>query len=254
MRILLRRNSGHGDILCLTSVIPGLRARYPDAEIHFQTGSGYADLVLGHPEIHQVWETANDVAAETLEHFDIVYEPDHGLHWNDAICKVQCRLLGVHFSPPRIYLDEDEIMAAPESDVCVVNHTCSDRTYPRMKDVVPYLHNWGWRTLQIDNGPNLGCEQPKLTMRQAAAAIARTRLLLTVDTGAMHVGVALRKPLVVIFGALTGTHNQYVPDAWLATTADAPDLLAGFVTRRLKNMAVQDGRQFTDLDGMIHTA
>ena len=254
MRILLRRYAGHGDILCLTSALPGLRQRYPDAEIHFQTEQGYGDLVLGHPEIHQVWETIDNVPAEKLAHFDLVFEPDHGLEWNDAICKVQCRMLGVTFSPLQLYLHSDEAAAAPVSDVCVANYTANERTYPQMKQTVQHLLDWGWNTLQIDSGPNLGCHQPQLTMREAAAAIARTRVLLTVDTAAMHVGVALQKPMVIVFGALTGTHNQYVPDAWLTRTTDAPDWIAGLVTRRLKGMPLITGTRYTDAVGEAHEA
>jgi hypothetical protein len=249
VKILLRRYAGHGDILCLTNALPGLRRRYPDAEFHFQTGQGYGDLILGHPEIHQVWETANNVPAEQLTNFDLVLEPDHGTQWNDTICRVQCRMLGVTFTPPQLFLHPVEVENAPVSDVCVVNYTADARTYPQMAQTVRHLLEWGWNTLQIDNGPNLGCAQSKLTMRQAAAAIARTQVLLTVDTAAMHVGVALQKPMVIVFGDLTGVFNQYVPNAWLARTKEPPDLIAGLVTRRLKGMPCVPQRIYTDRRG-----
>lgn len=55
MRILVVRTSALGDTVLATPVFRALRARWPEAEIHFVTAGAFAPLFEGLPELHRVW-------------------------------------------------------------------------------------------------------------------------------------------------------------------------------------------------------
>ncbi|WP_373049467.1 glycosyltransferase family 9 protein [Vulgatibacter sp.] len=55
MRILVVRTSALGDTVLATPVFRALRARWPEAEIHFVTSGAFAPLFEGLPDLHRVW-------------------------------------------------------------------------------------------------------------------------------------------------------------------------------------------------------
>lgn len=230
MRILLRRGGGIGDVLCLTSALPGLRAKYPGATLDFQTSPGHACVLWGHPLIDTIIERPYD---ENLDkEYDLVLEPDHAPIWRKPIPYIQCELLEVPFSPPKLYLSSNELRAAEAHDIVIWNHTTPQRSYDLMDEVVTFLK--GQDIVQIDNGPSLGCDHPSLSMRQACGYLGRARVGLGVDTSFMHVAVALGIPQVIVFSDLTGPHNQYVPDTTAMHRPDAPVDIAAAVLVALR--------------------
>ena len=54
MEILIVKTAALGDVLRTTSILPGLRRRYPLARITWLTGRGAVDLVRFHPEVAEV--------------------------------------------------------------------------------------------------------------------------------------------------------------------------------------------------------
>jgi heptosyltransferase-3 len=55
-KILLVRNyQGMGDLLCATPVISGLKARYPDASIHFLANTFNAAALQNNPGLEKIW-------------------------------------------------------------------------------------------------------------------------------------------------------------------------------------------------------
>ncbi|MFP4281331.1 MAG: glycosyltransferase family 9 protein [Opitutales bacterium] len=54
--LLIIRLSAIGDIVMATSILPGLRAKYPDARIHWLTQELGTELLAGHPALTEVWE------------------------------------------------------------------------------------------------------------------------------------------------------------------------------------------------------
>jgi len=65
MRILVIRFSSIGDIVLTTPVFRLLKARFPDAEIHWVTKASFAGVLDGNPNIDQVWKW--DVESERSE-------------------------------------------------------------------------------------------------------------------------------------------------------------------------------------------
>ena len=82
-RFLIIRFSSIGDIVLTTPVVRTLKARYPDAAIHFLTKPAFRSLVETNPHIDKVW-LWEDKPAELLrqlkaEKFDFIIDLHHNL-------------------------------------------------------------------------------------------------------------------------------------------------------------------------------
>lgn len=83
MKFLLIRLSSIGDIVLTTPVPRCLRARYPDAEIHFLTKPAFVPVLEAHPAITKIHRWTDDFAALVAslkqEQFDVVIDLHHNL-------------------------------------------------------------------------------------------------------------------------------------------------------------------------------
>ena len=226
MRILLKRNGGHGDVLSLTAALPGLKDKYPGAEIYFRVGKGFDQLIRHDPRLAGIlWrKQPTDLV------FDLKIRVAHGSVWGNAkrsskplwMFEAQCQVLGVEPSLPSLYLLPGELAAARGSDVAMSNKypIIGGRSYRHMSALAQQLVATGYHVRQIDTGPRMcrGIDNSPLTIREAAAEVAKTRCLVTTDTVFLHVGVALGKPMVAIFNQVqrSGPASQYVPNSWIA--------------------------------------
>ncbi|MBM4312697.1 MAG: glycosyltransferase family 9 protein [Deltaproteobacteria bacterium] len=76
-RILIVKLDAVGDVLRTTSLLPGLREKYPDAEIVWVTRARARDLFLNNGFVSEVWTVENDALARLgVERFDLVINPD----------------------------------------------------------------------------------------------------------------------------------------------------------------------------------
>lgn len=243
MRILLRRGSGHGDVLCLTSAVPGLLKKYPGAEIYFMVSKGFEQLVLHDPRLAGIFRY--DQAPGLT--FDLNIRVAHGSVWGSGqkeeghfwLAEAMCQVVGVGFSPPKIYLLPEELAAAKGSDVAMSNKypVTGGRAYRHMSALAQQLVAAGYHVRQIDTGPPMcqGIDDAPLTIREAAAEVARTRCLITTDTVFLHVGVALGKSIVAIFNQVqrSSPTSQYVPNCWVANWLWPPERIVPMVKHLL---------------------
>lgn len=76
-RILIVKLDAVGDVLRTTCLLPGLREKYPDAEILWITRARARDLFVNNPFVSEVWTVENDALGRLgVEHFDLVINPD----------------------------------------------------------------------------------------------------------------------------------------------------------------------------------
>ena len=220
-KILLHRGAGHGDVLLMTSAIPGLQKKFPGSEIYFKTGKGYDALVLHDPRIAGIcWNHYPPLDIK----FDIRIRVNHALIWGkDTWMPIaMCHFIGVKFSLPQLFLLPEELEAADSCDVAIANSypVIGARAYVHMSKLAKFLVDAGYHVKQIDLGPPMckGIDNPPLTIREAAAVVAKARCLVTIDSVFLHVGVILDKPIVAIFNPeqRTSPKNQYAPGCWVA--------------------------------------
>jgi len=236
--ILLHRGAGHGDVLLLTSAIPGLQEKFRDVKIYFKTGKGFDALILHDPRIAGIcW---NHYPPPKIN-FDISIRVNHALTWSKDIWMpiAMCRFVGVKFSLPQLFLLPEELQAAEGCDVAIANKypVIGGRAYQHMSKLAKYLVDFGYHVKQIDLGPPMckGIDHPPLTIREAAATIAKARCLLTPDCVFLHIGVILERPIVAIFNPeqRTSPKNQYVPGCWVAHWKWQPERILPMVKHLL---------------------
>ena len=233
MRILLSRTKGHGDILSLTSAIPGLQKKHPGVKVYFKTIRGYDQLIRHDPRIAGIrWFFFDRPSSPS---FDTTINVAHGAIWPAAdkeehlwMGGAQCRKVGVEFSPAKMYLLPEELETATGCDVAIANkYPLGARSYEHMTELASQLAAEKYHVMQIDDCHprpyNRGIDCPELTIREAAAEIAKARCLVTVDSVFLHVGAALGRPMVVIFNpARSSPRSQYVPGSWVADWHQKP--------------------------------
>lgn len=215
-RVLVDRLDVHGDVLVCTSVLPGLREKYPDAKIDWHVRKGYGFALENNPYINRIIPgPVNKFDTD----YDLVVTPDHHGRWNKPMAMIHCEQAGVEFHKPELYLTQEEINAVPEElrDAIVVANTAgwSSRVCPNLNPVLTELteidHHW---MVQLDNGPDISSSigHTKLTLREAAALMHHAKLYIGIDTVFMHMAVALGKPMVLCMGP-TDQYTQYTPNA-----------------------------------------
>lgn len=268
MKILVERWDCYGDVLCATSVLPGLREKFPDSHIVFATRRGYDVMLENNPYIDEI------VFESGTKHVDKHIELGHDQYFNGfgeiitSIAEAHCMIADVPFHPPELYLTNEELSKAERyKDRVVVAESCgwTSRAYPGMSHFVKLLQQDGILPIQLDRNNNLYCEWNKISLREAAAIMSVSSIYVGVDTVFMHMAVALKKPMVLAMGA-TGIENQYIPNAtvvrqfpWTSVgdtryskgiDVSPEKMMAAFYTRyNGMNFQQIDGVSYTDGDG-----
>jgi len=211
MRILVNRNDMHGDVMAATSVLKGLQEKYPGAEIDFMVDRRFSLVLQNNPRCRIVYRKQG--------HYDLeIPYLDHHYQWSDHMARVHCRIAGVPFNPPELYLTQTEIDSCHlRGRIAFCNQAgwrC--RTFQHMNEIVSQLTNTP--ITQIDISPRVcGLHQPRLGIRETAAIIYHSRFYFGIDTVFMHIAAALQKPMLLVLGPTCshGNYSQYVPNAMI---------------------------------------
>jgi len=202
----------HGDVLVATSVLPGLREKYPDARISFLTNKSFGYALLNNPYIDEI------LYSKPKQKFDLEFSIDHHYQWDAPMAEVHCRQCGVSVHKPEIYLSEGEKtrIAQDLRDRIIVCNTAGwrSRTCPNLVIALENMPQHHDRFLQIDFGPRLSrkIQHVRPSMRDAYAIVYHSQLYIGVDTVWMHACVAFDKPMVLCMG-VTGPESQYIRNA-----------------------------------------
>lgn len=215
MKILLTRYDCLGDVLVGTCVLPGLREKYPGAEIWWRCHARSHPMLEGNPLIDKI------VAFDPSD-MDLRIELNHEARWNgkgptvETMAEIYCDQAGVPLHRPQLHLTaEERAWADPYAGRIAVCNTAGwqSRTYKHMAAVLNRLKAEGLPMVQVDHASStFGIPQPQSSIRQAAAIMERCTMYFGIDTVFMHMAVAFERPMVLVMGP-TGCENQYVPGA-----------------------------------------
>jgi hypothetical protein len=214
--ILIDRLDVHGDVLVCTSILPGLREKYPDAHISWHVRKGYGFALENNPYLDHV--IPGPMPPGYQKNYDMVITPDHHMRWNKPMAMIHCEQAGVEFHGPELYFTQDEYASLPDelSNKILVCNTAGwgSRVCPNLSVVLDQLAQGGMDFVQIDNGPDISehIPHPVLSLRQAAVAMWSAKLYIGIDTVFMHMAVALGVPMVLCMGP-TDQYTQYTPNA-----------------------------------------
>jgi GT2 family glycosyltransferase/ADP-heptose:LPS heptosyltransferase len=235
-RIQVHRHSALGDVLLITPILRELRRKYPLDEI--VVSSALPDIIRGNPYADEIVESQTP-----LPGFDETFVLEYETRPEEHIVEAYARIAQVSVADrtPEIYLTQDERLAAAEllsragipldGPFCAMQVTSqwSVRNWPmaRFKAVAKALEREGMcvvilgheRHPSVDFGVDL---REQTTVRAVAAIIEKCALLITVDSGLMHIGYAFHRRVVALFGCTDP--EKRVPD-WALPSALYSDIV-----------------------------
>lgn len=216
-KILVDRLDVHGDVLVATSILPGLKEKYPDSTIAWHVRRGFGFALTNNPYIDII--VLGPLHGDYRKGYDIVVTPDHHYAWSKPMAQVHCEQAGVPLHKPELYFDPIELSAVPErhkNRIIIANHAgWRSRECPNLNQVLCDLSEHHSEMLQADNGKAI-CDSidhyPELSLRQIAARMHFAKLYIGIDTVFMHMAVACGIPMVLCMGP-TDQYTQYIPNA-----------------------------------------
>lgn len=267
MKFLILRFSSIGDIVLTSPVVRCLRAKYPEAEIHFATKKQYHSIVAHNPYLHRIHlledsllQLANELKQEQ---FDFIID----LHHNQRTWVIKRLLNRPSSSFHKINIEKwfmvnfkinrlpdvhlvDRYLATCQSlgvinDGGGLDYFISETEQVKPEALpVPFRNGYiGWvigakkqtkkfptakiiRTLAGIQSPVIllgGKEDEadgqaiisaiqkqnslvynacgKYTLNQSASIVQQAKLIVTNDTGLMHIAAAYKKPIISIWGS-----------------------------------------------------
>ena len=226
--IFYRDEAGLGDLVTTLGAVQDVHQAYPNARKTYVARQPISDVFKHHPAIDsilQVWELtetdfpiikfgnpcpAADYEGETVPHVD-----------KDRIelFKVATSL-GNSNTKPKLHLTESEISFGRKfvGDLkvgVVYKSSAKWRDYPQMSELIVGLDARGIEPIIIDDTTTINTYKNTngMSIRQICSVINALDVIVTPDTGWMHVAGALEKKLVTLFGSIdpkyrTGMYNS----------------------------------------------
>lgn len=234
-RIIVRRAcSGLGDLITVLTACQGYRDQHPAAEIHLRSIDPIADIARGHPAIAQV-HTSDD----TLPANAMTYQlglPCPAAAAESALARpaedratLFARAMGVAPGRAQLALTDEELAEAADwiqtqqadgnflALVWRTNEAYKD--YPHMRALRTKLAKHHAVCVVEHEKAVPGWSTRGLSIRQTAAVISHAQLVVTGDTGWLHVAGALERPVFGLYGSQNPIARQgpyAVPGGWMA--------------------------------------
>ena len=236
--VFRRRGAGYGDMICIASAVQGWRKRVPDAELHIDTVGDFGDVLHFHPDIDRIHSCAETVPQEAIvmdlkAPMGMTYG---GVQPNMDRATVFARTCGIENAGiPRVYLTESELETGMEWVskhtkgkrgylVLVWNTRSAYKDYPHIGKLYERL-KLRFPVVVLDptgKGPQPNTQE--LSLRQAMAVLAWSKMVIGGDTGPLHMVGGLSQTLgwkIPYFG-LYGSQNPFfrqspyrIPGGWL---------------------------------------
>jgi hypothetical protein len=215
--IFYRDEAGLGDLVTTLGAVQDVHEAYPDARKTYVARSPISDVLQHHPAIDrilQVWELTeteypvirfgNPCPASQYEGMTVPHVDKDRIE----LFKLATQL-GNSNTKPKLYLTDDEIRFGKsfvgDLKVGMVYKTSAKwRDYPEMTDLILGLDSRGIEPVIIDDVVTINSYRSTIGMsiREICSVIDALDVIVTPDTGWLHVAGALDKKLVTLFGSI----------------------------------------------------
>jgi len=215
--IFYRDEAGLGDLVTTLGAVQDIHEAYPNAKKTYVARKPISDVLQQHPAIDnilQVWEftktehpiikfgnpcPASQYEGKTVPNVD-----------KDRIELFKLATgLGNSNTKPKLYLDDSEIdygrsFVGDQKVGVVYKSSARWRDYPQMTDLVMGLDNKGVEPIIIDDVLTINSYRSTIGMsiREICSVMNALDVIVTPDTGWMHVAGAFDKKLVTLFGSI----------------------------------------------------
>ena len=220
-KFLIIRFSSIGDIVLTTPVVRCLRKKYPNAAIHYLTKKQFAGIIDSNPYVDKVIllkEDINETIAEVREeNYDCIIDLHHNLRTlriKQALKKVpfhSFNKLNVEkwiFTNFKIKLMPhkhivDRYMETVERLGVVNDGAGLDYFVPEKDQVkesdIPFSHLHGEIIAESDP-VKIYNACGKFSLNESADLVRRAKLVISHDTGLMHIAAAFKKNILSVWG------------------------------------------------------
>lgn len=224
-RILLCVPQTAGDVFIATGLLPGIKKKWPTADIYFATETRFFSILEGNKLIKGVTEYHKSMLnyrnfetwGPAKNSFDIVFHPtivtQHIPHWihgghGDYLGHVYAHLCGLdkaEYGPQFLEIRQDPTINLPSEFVTIHSRTNQDpKDYDYMQRVVEGIK--GIAKVQIggkEDFPLQGIDldlHGRTTPQTLAWVMSKAKMHIGLDSFPMHVASYVGIPSVVIFG------------------------------------------------------
>lgn len=221
-RILVRRSSSFGDVLCVEPILRGLRQKYPGAQLTMLTTAYHAPAIAHSPHVDRMTDDVGELRRDYDDVIDLddAYEQRPQMHLVDAYAHVA----HVPADRPRWYLNAEGHRMADsmphDRPLCVValEVTWPMREWPieRFAEVAAHLAR-GYQLVQVGSQASkrvgLGIDLcGKTTLQQLAGVFSRASLVVTVDSLAVHLAGCFAVPTIGLWGGTDPRYRVHGPE------------------------------------------
>ena len=209
--VLVIRYGGLGDILLTTPAIRELKRLLPNIELHYSTDDRYKSLLQRNKYVDYVWGIEDIYDADIK--FDAIVDLRRCVEANKLSADLHRALLfaqrfGIDtLSDYSLEFDGFNLPVKPKSIVLQADGSSGVRSLPPENIIqVADALSQKYDVTLVGSQPfaYTGCRNlaGKLNVEEVMKELATCELVVTGDSGLLHCAVALRKPLVGLFGSV----------------------------------------------------
>lgn len=198
-----------GDEILAIPVYEGLKRRYPNS--HLSVWCSYPDLIRGNPCVDQVIGPDDLPTRAPCDRYILLRGAPRDVYRHEHYARVAG--IPLPLNPPRVYDDEgasaylERFAHDPSGFVAVcTGGTWETKRWPieNWRELCVGLARDGRRLVQLGSGdeeiPGVDSLVNATTVREAASLLRAARLLVTCDSGLMHLALAVGAPVLALFG------------------------------------------------------
>lgn len=198
-----------GDEILTIPVYEGLKRRYPNG--YLTVWCNYPDLIRRNPFVDRVVGPEEEPTGAPCDRYLLLRGAPRNLYRNEHLARVAG--IPLPLRRPRLYDDEwtsahvERLADDPSGFVAVcTGGTWETKRWPieNWRELCVGLARDGRRVIQLGSGddeiPGVDSLVNATTVLEAASLLRAARLLVTCDSGLMHLALAVGAPVLALFG------------------------------------------------------
>jgi ADP-heptose:LPS heptosyltransferase len=203
--VLVRRRAAHGDVLMATSILPGIKLKYPNAKIYFCTdcpevlkNNLYIDGIIPKSQLHKT-------------SFQQIYNLDYAYERMPLVNILKAYSLEANIQSSDPYLSCEPIGGLPEKYITIhagktawVGRNWNEELFLEIANKLEKLgYNVVWVGNENEGGRTGNFDfRGRTSIQQLGTIMKNSQLFIGIDSFPFHVAQVMKTPGVCFFGAI----------------------------------------------------